>query len=655
MRAPSTPWPRKAFLLAAGWGSRMEPLSREIPKPLLPLWGKPMLGHALDLLAAWGVEDVLVNAHHRADALLDFVARHAGVRPRIQISFEPVLLGTGGALVRARWFVDGAPFWLLNADVAADVSPAPLLAAFRRGHPLAAVWLEPGWGPRTVRARDGWVTGFRAARAGAPGTATLCGLHLLAPEILRWLPREERQVSIVEAYERALRSGRRIAGVTVPSAFWADVGTPEQYLEAHRRVQAAYRAGRPGARLYDPAGARAGARAARRADVTLAGSVAIGRGVRWGAGASVRDAVVMDGARIARGARLAGVIVGPGTPVRGTVTRLVMRAEMGLDASLAAALVSKDWKIKTASLQALEPRGSARAFFRLRAADRTAILVRYRLERPENALYARQARFLRRLGLRVPRVLHDEPAGQWLLLEDLGDVSLQDVVRRGPRARVAAAYRRVLEQMARLHRLGADRARAEHLPLMPAFDAALYRWEREYFIRHVVRGLLRAPAALERRVRRELRDLAARLRAAPPVLVHRDLQSSNILMPRGGAPAWIDFQGMRLGAAAYDLASLLCDPYVALPADLRAELLAYYASLGPAARRSATDFRWAAVERLAQAMGAFANLGAQPATAGFLRHLQPAAALLQGLGLDPALFPGLLRVLRRIRRKLIHP
>lgn len=632
----------------------MEPLSREIPKPLLPLWGKPMLAHALDLLAAWGVEDVLVNAHYRADALLDFIACRSGTRPRLQLSFEPVLLGTGGALVRARWFLDREPFWLLNADVAADLSPAPLLEAFRRDRPLAAVWLEPGRGPRTVRARDGWVTGFHAARPGAPGTATLCGLHLLAPEILRWLPREERQVSIVEAYERALRNGRRIAGVPVTSAFWADVGTPEQYLEAHRRVQAAYRAGRPGARLYDPAGARAGARAARRADVSLAGSVAIGRRVRWGAGASVRDAVVMDGARIARGARLAGVIVGPGTRVRGAVTRLVMRAETGLDASIAAALVSKDWKMKAASVQALEPRGSARAFFRLRDAARMAILVRYRLERPENALYARQARFLRRLGLRVPRVLHDEPAGQWLLLEDLGDVSLQDVVRHGPRARVAAAYKRVLEQMARLHQLGAGRARAERLPLMPAFDAALYRWEREYFIRHVVRGLLHAPAALERRVRRELRALAARLLAAPPVLIHRDLQSSNILMPRDRVPAWIDFQGMRLGAAAYDLASLLCDPYVALPADLRAELLAYYALLAPAARRAVTDFRWAVVERMAQAMGAFANLGAQPATAGFLRHLQPAAALLQSLELEPALFPGLLRVLQRIQGHNIH-
>jgi mannose-1-phosphate guanylyltransferase len=224
--------PKKAFILAAGFGTRIRPLSRDLPKPLMPLWGHPVLEHLLRLLRDWGVRDVLLNLHHQAGELVRF-ATGCPVPPlRLNFSFEPEILGTGGALRRAAWFLEEQPFWLVNADIAADLDPSPLVRAFARPNTLATLWLHPTLGPRTVVVKNGRVVGFRAPHPGSAGTCTFCGLHLVSPRILDYLPREGF-AGIIPAYERALTRGERIAGVCVPESFWADLGTPRHYLEAH--------------------------------------------------------------------------------------------------------------------------------------------------------------------------------------------------------------------------------------------------------------------------------------------------------------------------------------------------------------------------------------------------------------------------------------
>jgi hypothetical protein len=108
----------------------------------MPLWGKPVLGHILEMLARWGVEDVLINLHHQPEAICDYVRRRPASSPRVSLSFEPDILGTGGVLRRASWFLDTHPFWMINADIAADVDPRALITAFQQPRVLAALWLN---------------------------------------------------------------------------------------------------------------------------------------------------------------------------------------------------------------------------------------------------------------------------------------------------------------------------------------------------------------------------------------------------------------------------------------------------------------------------------------------------------------------------------
>jgi aminoglycoside/choline kinase family phosphotransferase len=243
-------------------------------------------------------------------------------------------------------------------------------------------------------------------------------------------------------------------------------------------------------------------------------------------------------------------------------------------------------------------------------------------------LYARNADFLRRLGVRVPAIFLDRTATRLLVLEDVGDRSLLDRVRALSGAARYRLYTDALDAVWPLHRDGARAARRERLPLAEPFSAQLYRWERELFLHHFMARRAGSVPSLVRAVMAELKTVADRLLREPPALIHRDLQSTNVHLSRGEL-VFLDFQGMRMGAAVYDLASLLCDPYASLDADLQRRLVGYYAGLSNQSPEHLLDaFWWAAVERLVQALGAYGRLGAMPETAHFSRHTQPGLDML---------------------------
>jgi N-acetylmuramate 1-kinase len=179
-----------------------------------------------------------------------------------------------------------------------------------------------------------------------------------------------------------------------------------------------------------------------------------------------------------------------------------------------------------------------------------------------------------------------------------------------------------------LHARGKAAAERRHLPLSTPFGDRLYRWEHALFCDEFLEKHRRLDRLRTAAIRAELAVLIPPLKRAAKVLVHRDLQSSNILLRRG-EPVFIDFQGMRLGPATYDLASLLCDPYVELPTAEVECLLDYYVARTPEGEAVRRVFWTAAVQRLAQALGAYGRLGAHPATAWFLHYVPPALCALR--------------------------
>ena len=612
--------PNKAILLAAGLGTRMRPLSYSAPKPLLPIWGTANIDRMIAMLASWGVTEFLVNVHHAPEALFDHLRRKA-LREGIQInvSFEPDILGTGGALARAHWFLDDAPFWMVNTDILAKLSPEPLMAASRSSNVAAALWVTDAAGPRTVEVCEQRITNFRSKHAGQAGTFTFCGLQLIGPALLPYI-QEQGFSTIVAAYEAAMKDGMTVLGVQAPGSVWMDAGRPEQYLEAHRLLLQA--------RDVDAVRCHRNTWAhVRRAGAIAQDVTCVAPGATLSTGASLQNTVVMEGAALGRRAKLSGVIVGPGVSINRRLHGGIVCRAAGLpQEELSDALLSSLGLQRESTLvHALPGRGSDRHFTRLISGPRSVMLVRYGTGRPENERYAEHAKRLNRYKVRVPKVIKDCPRARWTVFEDVGDVSLLEKAQgMGPRA-LCNAYHRVLDEVIRLHALPHRPWRGK---LEPCLDKRLYTWEHALFDQHFLSGVPGVMTSLRNAVRRELRKVSAKLEKLPNVLVHRDLQSSNILLHRGRT-VMIDFQGMRLGPAVYDLASLLCDPYVMLSEDVQRELLDVY--MGNSGQHGVTEesFWLASIQRLCQALGAYGRLSAIPGAERFAASIPPALQMLQ--------------------------
>jgi aminoglycoside/choline kinase family phosphotransferase len=271
-----------------------------------------------------------------------------------------------------------------------------------------------------------------------------------------------------------------------------------------------------------------------------------------------------------------------------------------------------------------EGRGSDRTFFRLKWNRKdSAILVHYDPKRAENTYYADIAAFLRDIDVPAPRLIRHDPARCLIVMEDLGDTDLWSLRKTSWETR-RVLYQKTLTIVHRLHSFPEKDFPSTRVRLMEGFGPDLYRWERNYFSDHFVRDVcgIELEPSFERELEAELSGLADRLLGTVRCLVHRDLQSQNVMI-RDGEPFLIDFQGMRFGSPFYDLGSLLCDPYVDFSGSEQVELLSFYYSL------SKWDLDWAAfqnafweasAQRLMQALGAFGFLGLKKGLKAFLEH-----------------------------------
>ena len=444
-----------------------------------------------------------------------------------------------------------------------------------------------------------------------PGTYTFCGLQLVSPRLFDFLPAQPF-CTLVDAYTEAMQAGVFVDGVPVPGSYWDDAGTVEAYLRIHGETKRLAKAGKAGGGLYDARVDRCGEGASH--------FFCVGAGASVDADVKGCDSVVSGASRVLSGSVLRQAVVAGGC-VGGTLTEAacVAATDAG-EETLPVAMEALGWRPEETGSVFLGARGSDRSFWRLYKGGQSAVCIRYSLERPENARYGGHARILAEAGVPVPAVLAEVPERHCLVLEDWGNDSLQSRMAVRP-GRAETWYRPVIAALARLHREGTRRVRESGTELEAPFDAALYAWERGLFEKHLLVGRYGLDA-LPEGVSQELRALAGRLEGAGQVVVHRDFQSSNILF-RGNRFAFIDFQGMRMGSAAYDLASLLYDPYVKLTVSSRERLIAEYGRCHPEHPDAVGLFYEGAVQRLVQALGAFGRLSSV-GQASFTCHILPA-------------------------------
>jgi mannose-1-phosphate guanylyltransferase len=317
----------QAIVLVGGEGTRLQPLTLTVPKPALTLVDRPFLAYMIEWLAGHGVTEVVLACGFLPDVLRDALEgeeERAGVA--IEFVVEPERRGTAGAI---RFAADelgdrlDERFLALNGDVLTDLDLSTLLRAHAERGAKATLGLHPvddssAYG-LVSRDGEGAVIEFlEKTGEAAPGEVN-AGMYVLERSVLDLIPPDE-QVSIErEVFPRLVGDG--LHGVRL-DGYWMDIGTPERYLQAswdilERRVHTRVEPTEPGM-LISPDALPA-------ADAGLGPRLVLGPGCRIGAGAEVRDSVLLEDCVVGEGARVsgsilsAGVEIGPGAIVEGAV------------------------------------------------------------------------------------------------------------------------------------------------------------------------------------------------------------------------------------------------------------------------------------------------------------------------------------------------
>ncbi len=233
----------KAMILAAGFGTRLRPLTDTLPKPLLPITGRPLIVWNLLLLRWHGITDVIINLHHLGHLIEQALGDGSQFGVKLTYSREPVILGTGGGLKQAEPFFGGEAVLVVNGDTLFELDVAGMVAAHRERRALAtmAVRIDPDpdrWGAveldgarRVVR-----IAGRGRHPEGPTEKRMFAGVHIIHPRLLASVA-AGRESSIIEAYIGAIQAGEPVAGFEL-RGYWSDVGTPERYAQTQRDAEA---------------------------------------------------------------------------------------------------------------------------------------------------------------------------------------------------------------------------------------------------------------------------------------------------------------------------------------------------------------------------------------------------------------------------------
>jgi NDP-sugar pyrophosphorylase family protein len=224
MRAPST-----AFLLGAGLGTRLRPLTADCPKPLLPVAGRPMITHTLDRLLSAGIRRFILNTHHAAGRYQEVFPDGTYRGVPITLVHEPLLLDTGGGLKNIEALLDpNEPLLVHNGDIYTTLPLDHLIHAHAASAPATLALRTSGPSLNVTLAPDGTITDFRGT-LGQPGTPyQFTGIYLIEPRLLHLIP-ASHPVSIIDTFLELIRRGDPPRGVIIDDGIWHDLGTLEEY------------------------------------------------------------------------------------------------------------------------------------------------------------------------------------------------------------------------------------------------------------------------------------------------------------------------------------------------------------------------------------------------------------------------------------------
>ncbi|CAN5913502.1 NDP-sugar synthase [soil metagenome] len=298
----------KAFVLGAGLGTRLKLLTDQLPKPLIPVFHRPLITYAFDHLMGEGIKEFIVNTHHLPQCYEEAFPDRTYKGAPLTFRHEPVLLETAGGIANIADLVPDDSFMVYNGDILTDLPLAPLIEAHQACRHLVTLVLR-STGPAQHIAFDpksGRVTDIRnRLNTGKDGSHQFTGIYAVHPEFLKHLTPGKIE-SVIPIFLKLIEEGASIGGVVVDEGFWWDLGDRDSYLDAHATLLKNH-----------PATVPVSLRATIDPGAHLKGLNVISEGAIVEEGATLEDCILWPGAHVRKDARLQRCIVRRGMTASG--------------------------------------------------------------------------------------------------------------------------------------------------------------------------------------------------------------------------------------------------------------------------------------------------------------------------------------------------
>jgi NDP-sugar pyrophosphorylase family protein len=296
----------QAFVLGAGLGTRLRPLTDDLPKPLIPIFQKPLITFALDHLIECGVERFIINTHRLPESFERVFPENSYAGHSVTLVNEPVLLDTGGGIKNVQSLLGTKPFIVYSGDILTDVDLAPLIEEHFRAQNDVTLGLRRNTGLGAgVVARNGRIVAI-SNESNPTDNFDYANISVWNPEIFRRIPSNQK-VSFIPIVTKWIGENGRIGGVALDDGKWFNIGSRAEYLEVHRAISK---------ERWKPHYVKApewsepiAANAIVDPTAQIRGCSVVGADCRVGEHAILEDTILWPGAQIASRSDLKGCIV----------------------------------------------------------------------------------------------------------------------------------------------------------------------------------------------------------------------------------------------------------------------------------------------------------------------------------------------------------
>lgn len=295
----------KAMIMAAGVGSRLMPMTRDIPKPMVPMGNRPLMENIVKLLKEHGIREIIANLHYHPGCVTDFFGNGTSLGMQMNYSREKELLGTAGGVKRCQWFLDDT-FVIVSGDALTDIDLTKLIFEHKKNGALATIALkevdEVEQFGVVITDETGMINDFqeKPARETAKSNQANTGIYIFEPEIFNYIPENTFYDFGKQVFPNLVKIKAPFYGINI-SDYWCDVGSLQTYFTAHcdllegklrSELHDSVENTSPGGKLLRGENVQIGS------NVILSGNVIIGPGCRIHDNVRISDSVIWDNVTI---------------------------------------------------------------------------------------------------------------------------------------------------------------------------------------------------------------------------------------------------------------------------------------------------------------------------------------------------------------------